>query len=105
MILDTVISAVGTYRNHKVLTLNDTPEYLKPYVSQYFDKADKHFERLMDICINIPEAFTSEVIDGSIIINQDKVEYILELGIELSDKAMTESEFVLELFKRTRLCV
>lgn len=105
MIIDSVINAVGTYRNHKALTLNDTPGYLKPYVSQYFDKADKHFERMMDICINVPVTFTAEVYDDSIKITQDKVEYILTLSTELSDKEMAESEFVLELFKRTRLCV
>lgn len=105
MIIDSVISAVGNYRNHKMVTLNNTPTYLIPYVSQYFDKADKHFERLMDICINIPEQYKSDVTDGIIKLTNDKVEYNLELGFELSDISMRESEFVLELFKRIRLCM
>ena len=105
MIIDSVINAVGSYRNTKVLTLQSIPEHLKPYVLQYYDKADKHFERLMDICINIPEQFVTELVDGSINIKQDKLTYTLTLSSELSEKDFKESEFVLELIKRTRLCV
>jgi len=58
MVLDTVVNAIGEYRNNKVTTLQAIPTHLKLYVNKYYEKSDRHFERLMDICINIPSNFT-----------------------------------------------
>ena len=103
--IDTVVKAVGDYRNNKVLTLQTIPSHLKPYVNQYYEKSDRHFERLMDICINIPENFTTEIVDNTINIKHDKVTYTLKFGSELTDNDFEESEFVLKLFNKTRRCV
>ena len=105
MPLTLVSSAVGSYRNHKVHTLQNTPQYLKPYVEQYFNKADKHFERLMDIVVNIPNTFNIEHDDTTIVVTQDKLSFVLRLSPELTDADMMESEFLLSLVKRTRLGV
>jgi len=103
-ILTTVVNSVGNYRNHKTETLKDTPVYLKSYVEQYFEKADKHFERLMDICINVPECFTIASIDiTNVVLKNNEVSYSLQLTPELTDIQISESEFVIQLFKRIRL--
>lgn len=102
-IINAVVQSVGNYRNHKTELLNDTPIYLKSYIQQYFIKADAHFERLMDICINIPSHITVDMIDTNFItLNHSEVKYNLSLTHDLTDIQMHESEFVLELLKRIR---
>lgn len=103
-ILNAVVNSVGNYRNHKTEVLNKTPLYLKQYVNQYFSKADSHFERLMDICINIPETVSVIASDsGQYLINYHGIEYALSMQLELTDNDFQESEYLFEVFKRIRL--
>ena len=58
----------------------------------------------MDICINVPECFTIESIDiTNVVLNNNEVRYSLQLTPELTDIQISESEFVIQLFKRIRL--
>ena len=98
------MNSVGNYRNHKTSVLTDAPWYLQSYIEQYFNKADLHFERLMDICINIPEQINIVLVDSTnIILSHAEIDYSLQLTPELTNTQILESEFVLALFKRIRL--
>jgi hypothetical protein len=102
-LIEAVTVSVGNYRNYKSETLRNTPHHLKTFVEQYFVDADKHFERLMDVVIQIPKSFTAEVTDySSIKLVHNDVSYFLNLRVDLDSKSIAESEFVLSLVKRTR---
>lgn len=99
-IIDTLKQSVVDYRKHKITTLNNTPAYLVQYVIKYFDKADRHFERLMDICIRLPESFDVKIHDEYIQLTHCDVPYCLMVGTELNDDAMVESQFVYDLTQK-----
>jgi hypothetical protein len=102
-VIESVKVSIGNYRNYKADTLRNTAHHLVPFVKQYFESADRHFERLLDIAIKIPESFTAEVTDfNSIKMVHNDVHYFLNLRVDLDPKSISESEFVLLLVKRTR---
>ena len=103
-LIEAVKVSVGSYRNYKTDTLRNTPPHLKSFVEQYFINADKHFERVMDIVIQVPSSFTAEVTDTNAIkLVHNDVFYFLNLRVDLDSKSIAESEFVLSLVKRIRL--
>jgi len=102
-LIEAVKVSVSSYRNYKADTLRNTPHHLKSFVEQYFNDADKHFERVLDVAIQIPNSFTAEVTDfNSIKLVHNDVHYFLNLRVDLDSKSIAESEFVLSLVKRTR---
>ena len=100
--IELVKELVVNYRTKKKNTIDSIPEFLQPYVKEYYKKADEHFNRALDIAINIPVSFDKEF-NGSVLkLTNQGITYTLNLSDNVSDSEIKESEMILTLVKHFR---
>lgn len=102
-VMEAVRCSVKNYRQYKSDVLMKTPFNLKPYIELYFKDADKHYERVMDIVVNLPSSFDATVLTSSTIqLTHNSMIFHLDLNWAIPKKSIDESEFLLSLVNRLR---
>jgi len=102
-VIELIKTAVGNYRNTRLTSMNELPERFRPYVELYFKEADKHFERVMDIVIKLSTGFEIQSTDNNVIsLMQNGILLQLDINPDVSETAIQESKFILELVRKYR---